>query len=559
MTNGNSGRDERIARAVEEIESTLERTAKYYPGDLPADHYSRRTGWHIELHRAATGFVRYVPEQFARLEPLRRQIEITRAQAEALLVSERLDEVILGTQQREELTRRALGILPGTEADRIREVFACPELQPRHFARSSAAMMAAFEQVERDFARATALTYCLLSLAGLRQEEELTRYGDRLDRVFDRLVSAPPVLQALEQSIPDDPVRKFDAQFRLLVAVREQLWLMKPNRVSVEFLLTQVIDNCLGTQSGVGNSLGLAMLDSIILGKLGFGVNYLIEDGILRLEVMVAGRGVYWELTNPLPLSFVPIVSGRLVDLRDFFAITYGSLATMCFTRSMWDRSVEAYQRTLELNPTSVETRTSLAVCLLRKQAPNDAVRELRACLDLDPNAAEVHHQLGNAQAMLSNWPKAIDSFKRALRIRPDMAEVYNNLGFAYLHSGNNTQAVAAFEAAIEHRADYYQAYFNLANLHMEQQRYDLAVKHYRETLRIEPKFVAAYYNMGRALYEKHDLDGAIHCYQKAVALNPKHFGAWHNLGIAYRDKGQTQKAVEALEKAVTINPNLMR
>jgi tetratricopeptide (TPR) repeat protein len=559
MTSNNPGRDERVARAIDEVESTLERTAKYYPDDLPADHYARRTGWHIELHRAANGFVRYVPEEFARLEPLRRQVEIARAQAEALLVSERLDEVILGAQQREELTQRALGILPGTEADRLREVFACPELQPRHFARSTAAMMVAFEQIERDFGRATALTYCMLSIAGLRQEEEITRYGDRLDRVFDRLISAPPVIQALEEEIPDDPTGEFNVRFRLLVVVREQLWLMKPNRVSVEFLLTQVIDNYLGTQSGVGNSLGLAMLDSIILGKLGFRTNYLIEDGVLRLEVLAANRSVYWELTGPVPLSFVPIVSGRLVDPRDLFAITYGSLATMCFTRGMWDRSVEAYQRTLELNPISVETRTSLAVCLLRQQRPNDAVQELRACLELDANSPEVHHQMGNAQAMLSNWPKAIDSFKRALRIRPDMAEVYNNLGFAYLHSGNNAQAVAAFEAAIEHRADYYQAHFNLANLHMEQQQYDLAIKHYREATRIEPKFVAAYYNMGRAHYEKHDLDDAIHCYQKAVALNPKHFGAWHNLGIAYRDKGQTQKAVEALERAVTINPNLMR
>jgi tetratricopeptide (TPR) repeat protein len=559
MTNNNSGRDERIARAIEEVESTLERTAKYYPADLPADHYARRTDWRIELHRAASGFVRYVPQEFARLEPLRRQLEVSRAQAEALLVSERLDEVILGAQQREELTQRALGILPGSEADRLREVFACPELQPRHFTRSSAAMMAAVEQIERELGRGTALTYCMLSLAGLRQEEEITRYGDRLDRVFDRLISGPSVIQALEDKLPDDAAGRFDVLFRLLLAVREQLWAMKPNRVSVEFLLTQAIDNYLGTQSGVGNSLGLAIFDSIILGKLGFRANYLIEDGVLRLEVLVANRSVYWELTGPMPLSFVPIVSGRLVDLRDLFAITYGSLATMCFTRSMWDRSVEAYQRTLELNPVSIETRTSLAVCLLRKQLPNDAVRELKACLEIDANSPEVHHQLGNAHAMLSNWPKAIDSFKRALRIRPDMAEVYNNLGFAYMHSGNSTQAVAAFEAAIEHRADYYQAHFNLANLHMEQQRYDLAVKHYRETLRIEPKFVAAYYNMGRAQYEKHDLDGAIHCYQKAVALNPKHFGAWHNLGIAFRDKGQTQKAVEALERAVTINPNLMR
>ena len=558
MNNASPGRNDRLARAVEEVRASFERTAKYYPADLPADHYARRTHWRYVPHRAG-GTARPGPQEVARLEPLRRQLEVARAHAEALLVAERLGEVILNAQQREELNRRALGILPSPEAERLREVFACFELQPRHFARSANATVEAFEQIEPELGRATALTYCMLSLAGLRQEEELVRYGERLDKVFSRLVSAPAVLQALEAPVPAAAGDQFDTLFALLVAVREQLWQVKPSRVSHEFLLSQVIDNYLEARPGAGNSLGLALFDSIILGKLGFRANYVMEDGVLRLQVPVGNRNVFWELTDALPLSFVPISSGRVFDLRSLFAAAYGSLATMCFTRSMWDRSVEAYERTLELNPDSIETRTSLAICWLRRECPDDAIRELRACLEREPNAADVHHQLGYAFAMQSNWPKAIDSYKRALRISPDMAEVYNNLGFAYLRAGNNTQAVAAFEAAIDHRTDYHEAHFNLANLHMDRQRYDLAIKHYRETLRIEPRFVAAWYNLGRAQYEKHDLDGAIRSYQKAVEINPKHFGAWHNLGIAYRDRGQKEKAVEALEKAVTINPNLMR
>ena len=558
MNSARTGRNERVARAVAEVETTLERTAKYYPADLPTDHYARRTNWHFEPQRIE-GLLRHGPEAVARFEPLRRQLEVARAHAEALLVSERLGEVIYDARQREELNRRALGINASAEAERLREVFACPELQPRHFARSAPAAMAAFEQIEHNVGRATALTYCMLSLAGQRKQDEIVGYGDRLDKVFGRLVSAPAVSQALDAKVPESPHGLFEVLFPLLRAVREQLWLMKPNRVSTEFLLTQVIDNYLGDRSGAGNSLGLALFDSIILGKLGFRANHVMEDGVLRLQVPISNQSVFWELVKPLPLSLAPISSGSIVDLRSLFAIAYGSLATMCFTRSMWDRSAEAYERALELNPESVETRTSLAICLLRNQCPDEAVRELQACLKLEPNSATVHHQMGNAYTMQSNWLKAIDSYKRALRISPDMAEVYNNLGFAYLRSGNDPQAVAAFEAAIGHRPDYSEAHFNLANLHMERQRCDLAIKHYRETLRIQPEFVAAYYNMGRAEYEKHDLNAAIHSYQKAVALNPKHFGAWHNLGIVYRDQGQTEKAVEALEKAVTINPNLMR
>jgi len=559
MDNGSTGGNLRLACAVTEIGATLERTAKYYPADLPASHYARRTNWRFQRRGADDSLFSHGPVELARFEPLRRQLEIARSHAEALLVSDRLGEAILGAQQREELTRRALGILPSAEAERLREVFACAELQPRHFGRSASKTVDVFGQVERNLGRATALTYCMLGLAGQHQEEEITRYGERLELIFTQVVSAPAVRQALEAEVPQDAAGKFAVSLALLQAVREQLWVMKPNRVSTEFLLTQVIDNYLGAKSGAGGALGLALFDSIIIGKLGFCADLFIEDGALRLQVSVGSRSVPWGLTERGQLSHSTVSGGCVVDPRSLFTLTYGSLAAMCFARGMFERSAEAYQCALVLDPDSVETRTGLAICLLRQQLPDDAIRELRACLDLEPNAAEVHHQIGNAYAMQSAWPKAIDSYKRALRISRDVAEIYNNLGFAYLHSGNVQQAVAAFETAIAHKPDYYQAFFNLANLHMEQQQYDLAIKHYHETLRIEPKFVAAYYNLGHAQYEKHDLDGAIHSYQRAVALNPKHFGAWHNLGIAYRDSGQTEKAVESLEKAVSINPNLMR
>ena len=530
----------------------LERTARYYPADLPVEHYARRTNWRYQPRRAELS-------GFAQFDPLRSRLEAERAEAEARLVSDRVGDVMLDAQEREDATRRALGILPNAEADRLRTVLACAEIQPRHFIRSAPETVSVFERIERNLGRATAITYCMLVLAGQHQEEEIIRYAERLDQVFATVVSAPAVRRALEAEVPVEAPGKFDVPLAVLQAVSEQLWLLKPARVSSEFLLTHVIDNYLGAKSGAGNELGLALFDSIIIGKLGFCPDFCVESGRLRLQVPVATRSVSWLPTERRTLSFSQIAGGAIVDRRSLCALFYESLAKMCSARGLWQRSAEACERTLEVDPNSVRARTDLAVSYLRQQMPDDAIRELRTCLEQEPNAADVHNQLGNAFAMRSDWPKAIDSYKRALRTNRNAAEVYNNLGFAYLHTGNETQAVAAFEAAIAQRPDYHQAHFNLANLHLEKQRHDEALEHYRETVRIEPTFVPAYYNMGRAQYEKRDLEGSIRSYQRAVELNPKHFGAWHNLGIAYRDLGQTDKAVEALEKALTINPNLMK
>jgi tetratricopeptide (TPR) repeat protein len=552
-------RSDSLARAVKEVEALLERTAHNYPADLPAHHLARRTDWHLELHWTESGFGRCTAAEFEHFDALRRCLETTRCHAEALLVSERRNEVILTAADRESLTERALGILPSSESARFHELLACPELRPRRIARSGQDLVSAVERVSQELGSATALTFGMLVLAGLRHEEELLRYAARIDKLFERIVSNPTLIQALEQPEPEEPQARFDVGLGILMTVRDILWQTLPGRVAQEFLLTQVIDAYVGERSGGGDSLGLAIIDSIILGKLGFPVYFMIEDGVLSLEVAVGPRKVYWDLTQPLPISSVPTVPGRTLGLTELFAVAYGSLAAFCFSRNMWDKAIDAYQRELELVPSSAETQTSLAVCFMRKQMPSEALKTLKAALELAPDSPPVYHQLGNAYAMMSNWSRAVEAYKKALRLQPDYVEVYNNLGFAYMRMENPAQAIAAFETAIEKRPDYFQAHFNLGNIHLEQGDFDKAVKYYRDTVRLDARFVAAYYNLGRAYYEKHDLDEAIHCYQKAVQLNPKHFGAWHNLGIAFRDKGQTEKAVEALERAVTINPNLMR
>jgi tetratricopeptide (TPR) repeat protein len=560
LTQAPGTRAESVARAVADVEANLERFGQYYPADLPAHHHARRAGWRIGLRWTDDGFVRCYPSEFASLRPLQRALETERCHATALLVSERLNEVILTQQQREELGQRALGILPDSEAARYHELFSCPPLLPRRICRSARELVAGVGAIEEEMGRATAIGFGMLTLAGLRHEHELVKYGERIDRLFARVVAAPDVIQALNVEVPaDDPAASASAQVNLLVTVREALWQLLPGRVSTEFLLTQVIDAYIGEKPGGGNSLGLALVDSIIIARLGFAVSYRISDGVLSLRVKAADQLLHWNVIRREPLSAAPDARARELNLTDLFAVAYGSLATLCFTRSMWDRALDCYNRQLELTPGSAETLTSLAACYLRKQSPTDAIKMCKAALEIAPDSAETLHQLGNAHAMTNSWPKAIDSYKKALRVRPEYAEVYNNLGFAYMRSEMPDQAVAAFETAIEKRPDYFQAHYNLGNLHLERGEHDRAIGYYRDAVRLEPKFVGAFYNLGRAYYEKQDLDGAIHSYQKAVQLNPKHFGAWHNLGIAYRDKGLTDKAVAALEKAVSINPNLMR
>ncbi len=547
----------RLAQAIGQIDSLLERTARYYPDDLPANDIQRLTGWQATLRREGGVLVEWTAEEFAGLGSLARHKEAARAHAEALLVAEALGDTILSAADRDDLTRRALGIMPGKEVQRFAEIWACAELRPARVVRSAATLLESLDAVEAEYGTATGLAWVLLALAGARSQADLATAAGRLDALFVRLTMLPAVLQALQSA--ESGADRFSARFGLLSAVHEGLWQLGPDRVGHEFLLTHVLERYLAGEPGAGDSLGLALLDSIILAKLGFKVRHTVEEGVLRLVVAVEGRSVHWEVVEHLPLSFVPVTLGHELDRPELFALVYGSIGTLCYTRGLYDKAVTNFERVLELRPRSVEAMDSLGSSLLRKGTPDKAVKVLERALELAPDSAEVHYHLGIARSMMSDWHRAVAAFRVAVNLRPGYAEACNNLGIAYMRTGDRAQAEAAFTAALESRPDYWEACYNLGNLYLESGDWPAAVRWYRETARLQPRHAGVWYNMGQAYYSKGDLDAAVSAYQRALQVEPKHFGAWHNLGIAYRDKGLTEKAVEALERAVSINPNLMR
>lgn len=578
---------ERLARAGLEVDALLERSARHYPTSLPVSHPERFLDRPEPLPEICD-----LPAWSDRTDPgtgiepaVRRARAVGQDQARAMLVGERLGDVFISAAERERLIARAVGILPAADEELFRELLLVPEITPGRFAQlppgppggarkgSSAgvprALLTAVEAISRCFRPATGLAWGMFILAGNRAPEQMRECAAGLDRLCLRVTSAPPVLSALDRAAAgcdrrrksgdEDPEACFRERFGVLVAVRDRLWALKPGRVSTPFLLPQVLDYYLGDEEGVGNSLGLGLIDAIILGKLGFEVSLMLVGDTVQLEVEIAGRGIAWETVRPSPPSFVAVGNARRLSPAELFALSWSSLAAVHFAQGRVDRAVRQYENVVAVLPESAEAWCGLGNCHLRRSAPESARDCFKRALELAPENAEAHHGLGNTRAMLEQWPRAIEAYKRALCLRPDCVEVYNNLGFAFQHAGEAEQAIAAWRAALDIQPGYAQAHFNLGNIALELERYDDAIRHYRDALRHRPGFAQAWYNMGQAHYGKRQLDQAQNCYRRAIEANPRHFGAWHNLGIVYRDKGQRDKAVEALERAVSLNPNLMR
>jgi tetratricopeptide (TPR) repeat protein len=549
-----------VQEAINTVDFLLNQSRSRYPGSLPPFHPAKLTAWRQGQTTLQEDNPFLKLEQSPADDPLAKTLELHRAYAEGLLIHEQLHQVSFDIEVREGLIQRSLGILPASEMGRFLEIHPCPAVMPRNIADSTEKLLTALEMIAQHFGAASALAYILLIVAGLRARSEFENYGRKLDLLFDKITEGSGVSQMLEMVVLNGRRAGFEPQFRLLVAIRERLWELKPTRLAPSgFLLTKVIDAYLSNRPGAGNVLGLALLDGIIVGKFGFEVHYIFNAGVITLEILVGNRSVYWDPTRATPLSFEPLTGGKRLRYADLLGLTYASIANQHFIQTYWDRAIENFQRVLELMPDSLETYADLGLCYLRKNQPERAIKIIEEGLKISANSPALQHLLGHAYAQANQWRNAIIAYKKAVQLAPKQPEVWYNMGLAYEKMGAAGQAEAAFQMAIELKPDYTNAQLALGNLYLEQQKPDEAIRLYREALKHDPNLVAAYYNLGRAFYEKKDLDNAIAAYQKAVKLNPKHAGAWHNLGIAYRDKGMKDKAVAALERAVSLNPNLLR
>ena len=562
----------RTTNAAIRVNRDLLAARQRYPGNLPLTHIALLSGWEPKLSPVRGMLTGCPPDEFEQLSPLARQLEINRAHAESLLVLDRAGRSELDEDERERLTQRALGILPTEEWARLLELASCAEFSPGFLTSSPERFVKGITVVEGDMGQATALTYGFLLMAGVRSGEDLRKYGERIERLFVSVAGSDPVKGQLRSMDKSGLISLSDgARAAIVDAARERLWRLVNARAGKPFLFTQVIDGYLGLRpGGVGDDLGLAVADGIIVAKLGLPVSFLLAQGKVYLEIAVSDRERKCWYAFERGAATGADAAQRL-GTADLLVFAYGRLARGYAGIRSYTHGARVARWVIQLNPDSAEAFQILGECLLGVQRPSEAIDASQQALALDPSLAGAYLVQGNACSVMNRWPEAIERYRQAIGLRPDYAEAYNNLGLALQRNGQPEPAITAYKQATRSRGDdYAEAWYNLGNLYFEraptleaepEQRaeYERAIEAYKLACKYAPDFAGAHYNLGQAYYAKKDLPAALAAYQAATKANPKHAGAWHNMGIVYRDLGMSQLAVEAIEKAVTLNPILLR
>ena len=240
-------------------------------------------------------------------------------------------------------------------------------------------------------------------------------------------------------------------------------------------------------------------------------------------QLYLKGR-FFWNKRTGADLKTAADYFERAVATDPSYAAAYAGLAQADLLipvfgagapKDFFPKATIAARRAIELDETSSEGHSALAMLLLFdfKLAPSEA--EFRRAIELNPNYATAHHWFGNSLLVtLGRFDEAVKEGERAVELDPLSLIINADLG--------STLMIA--------------------------RRYDAAISQLRRTLTLDGNFAYAHWNLGEALYLKGDLPGALAEYQRADALDddPEITAL---LGAAYAKAGQRDKALACLEK----------
>jgi tetratricopeptide (TPR) repeat protein len=219
----------------------------------------------------------------------------------------------------------------------------------------------------------------------------------------------------------------------------------------------------------------------------------------------------------------------------------------------MLDVSIEAYKKSIEIDPNHSKVFYNLGNALKEKGMLQEAINYFNKALAIKPNFPDCYNNLGLSLKELGKLKKAMNAFSMAISLNPNYAQAYCNLGNILRDTGAFEKAIAAYTRAISLKTDYFEAYNNLGNSLVDRGQLKEGMKAYKQALTIQPDAAEVFNNMAIIFGRQSRMEKARKCYIKALEIKPNYVEVYWNLSSTSKD---ICEAENWLERCVKLNPD---
>jgi tetratricopeptide (TPR) repeat protein len=217
---------------------------------------------------------------------------------------------------------------------------------------------------------------------------------------------------------------------------------------------------------------------------------------------------------------------------------------------------VDELRAALRQEPASHLLRYLLAVALQEDGDLDEAHELYSQILSERGSAYDIALRLARIHSRRGEREQAVSRYEEHLRQQPDDFGSWNNLGLLLDGLGEYARAIEAFRAAQSARPNYYKACYNEGNTHLHTGNLDAAIEKYEEATRYDLHEPDPWHSRGVALLRKHDIVAAYRSFRRAVIVDRGFFASWLNLGVVAQSLGWLRKARLCFERASSLSPD---
>ena len=211
------------------------------------------------------------------------------------------------------------------------------------------------------------------------------------------------------------------------------------------------------------------------------------------------------------------------------------------------------------VDPSDAGAHNNLGVLYYNKGLYEESVAAFTKALELDPKMQVAQRNLEVAYFNTGYYDKRVTELREKLRFRVDDRDARWELGRAYALLGQHEEAIAEFTALLRHHPRDLGAIVQLGLAEKAHGNLGSAQRWFEDALALDPSSSVTHFYLGECLYNQGRADEALEALNRAIALNPENPDAHFLLGFLYGDIGRHDEAREASKKAVQLNPTLSR
>lgn len=172
-------------------------------------------------------------------------------------------------------------------------------------------------------------------------------------------------------------------------------------------------------------------------------------------------------------------VDGESWESRFHLGLTY-------LQKRQLEGALPHLKRAASIRPESLEGRLALGSVLADIGDMEGAAREFTAAIEIDPASAAALFNLARIRVSEERYSAGISLLEKALRIAPENAEYLLLLGSAYSNNDQPDPAAGTLSRLVDAHPGHFAGRFNLAAAYAQAEKYAEAAMHFKEAMRLD-------------------------------------------------------------------------